>query len=52
MNDNEYEKKCKHCEHCRRVYAQNGWSIVGCFHEPYRGKWIAEIKECPKEGAK
>jgi hypothetical protein len=24
--------------------------FLGCRHEPYKGKWVAEIKECPKEG--
>ena len=21
--------------------------IVGCLHEPYNGKWVVEIQECP-----
>lgn len=22
-----------------------------CYHPPYKGKWCAEIKDCPKEAA-
>lgn len=43
------DKPCAKCEHCRKVYAQDQWSFWGCYHEPYHGKWIAQIKFCPKE---
>ena len=35
------------CEFARMVTAAGGWSFYGCTHEPYHGKWIAEINECP-----
>lgn len=42
-------KPCRNCPDCRKVYAQGNWSFHGCYHEPYHGKWIAEIEKCPKE---
>ena len=41
--------RCKGCEHCRVVSAQ-GWNFLGCYCKPYKGKWVAEIKDCPKKG--
>lgn len=41
--------RCYGCENAEIVYAQDGWSFVGCNHEPYHGEWTAEIKDCPKE---
>ena len=38
--------RCEGCKSCKKVDA-NDFSFLGCFHKPYRGKWIAEIKECP-----
>jgi len=35
------------CEFARMVTATGGWSFYGCTHDPYHGKWIAEINECP-----
>ena len=35
------------CEYARMITANGGWSFYGCTHEPFRGKWIAEINECP-----
>lgn len=43
------EKKCLHCRFCRGVYTNGGFQFLGCYHQPYHGKWVAEIKECPKE---
>lgn len=45
----EEAENCKHCRWCRLVGTATGWSFYGCDYEPYHGKWIAEIKECPKE---
>ena len=39
--------RCEKCEHKRLVRAQDGWEFYGCFCLPYKGKWIAQIKECP-----
>lgn len=40
--------RCDGCESCRTVNASGGWTFYGCFHIPYKGKWVAEIKDCPK----
>lgn len=42
------EARCKGCEYCRFIKAQDEWSFHGCFCEPYKGKWIAQIENCPK----
>lgn len=48
-----YEKedngRCSGCSDCRTVYANGGWQFKGCYYKPYRGKWVAEIKDCPKK---
>lgn len=41
--------QCKGCSFAKKVTANGGWSFTGCVFEPYQGKWIAEIKECPKK---
>ena len=43
--------RCKGCKHCRGLSAGN-FSFYACFHKPYRGKWVVEIKDCPMCGAK
>lgn len=43
------ERNCLCCRSCRTVYANGQFNFLGCYHEPYHGKWIVEIKECPKE---
>ena len=40
--------RCDGCEYCKVVYANGGWSFLGCYHQPYRCKWVANIKDCPK----
>ena len=40
--------RCDGCGDCRTVHATGNWLFYGCFHSPYRGKWVAEIKDCPK----
>ena len=47
------ELQCRHnankiCQYCHEVTAQDGWSFAGCDYPPYQGKWVAEIKKCPK----
>lgn len=48
-DDNKSVKtgRCDGCKHCRTVYATGQWEFNGCYHPPYRGKWVAEIKVCP-----
>lgn len=46
-------KNCEKCEYARKIYAApDNWSFKGCTHKPYKGKFCAEIKECPKEKKK
>ena len=43
--------RCTGCEYSDVVRAApTGFMFLGCRHKPYSGKWVAEIKECPKEG--
>lgn len=39
--------RCKGCEYCKPLNGGD-WGFWGCYHEPYRGKWVCEIKDCPK----
>ena len=39
--------RCDGCKYCKAVYANGGWSFLGCYCKPYRGKWVSEIKDCP-----
>lgn len=41
--------RCGNCEYARIINASVGWSFVGCKHKPYDGKWVVEIKDCPKD---
>ncbi len=45
----EIDKRCRGCEYVRDIRANGDWWFKGCKHEPYRGKWIVEIANCPKE---
>ena len=37
----------RECDHCHGVNAQDGWRFRGCFCPPNRGKYVADVKECP-----
>lgn len=41
--------RCLVCPYVEVIRAQENFMFLGCRHEPYRGKWVAEIDECPKE---
>ena len=41
--------RCHNCEYCKEVRATFNWSFYGCYCTPYIGKWVAEIKDCPKQ---
>ena len=41
--------RCHPCEYAKSVMANGQWMFLGCFHEPYHGKWVKEIKDCPKQ---
>ena len=43
------KKDCNGCPHCVDRKDQYGWHFKGCFGGPYKGKFIAEIDECPLE---
>ena len=43
------KKNCNDCPHCVDRKDQYGWHFKGCFGGPYKGKFIAEIDECPLE---
>lgn len=45
---NKQLKGCDSCECAKTVEANGEWTFIGCFCPPYRGKWVAEIKDCPK----
>ena len=41
--------RCEGCKFVKLINAQNDWKFYACYCKPYRGKWVAEIKDCPKE---
>lgn len=45
------KKDCNDCPHCVDRKDQYGWHFKGCFGGPYKGKFIAEIDECPLKQA-
>lgn len=45
---NEYRGRCTGCNDCK-IISGGGWSFYACHHNPHKGKWVAEIKQCPKE---
>lgn len=48
--DDFYKKlkdgRCKNCQY-GKVVSSGNWSFLGCYAEPYKGKWVVEIKDCP-----
>ena len=49
-DDKQGKQRCEKCEYKHIVHADGGFMFNGCYHRPYIGKWVAEIKDCPKEG--
>ena len=43
------DERCKGCEYSRTIHATGGWTFLGCRHKPYKGKWVTEVKDCPKK---
>ena len=41
--------RCNPCPYAEEMNSSDGWFFLGCFHKPYNGKWVVEIKDCPKE---
>ena len=50
IEEEEKPERCKGCEYRHIVHTNGGWDFYGCYHRPYTGKWVAEIKDCPKKG--
>ena len=51
MNSQDFYKnlkqgRCTGCEH-GKIVSGGGWSFLGCYASPYKGKWVCEIKDCP-----
>ena len=42
------KERCDGCKDCKEVHCNGGFSFNGCYHKTYHGKWVAEIKDCPK----
>ena len=42
--------RCHPCKFAKAVVAQNEFVFLGCYHKPFRGKAVCEIKDCPKKG--
>ncbi len=40
--------RCNPCKFARAIVATGQFMFLGCTHPPYEGKWVAEIKDCPK----
>lgn len=45
MTDEFIMSNCTKCNDCYKIANH----MYGCGHNPYKGKWIAEVKKCPKE---
>ena len=41
--------RCNPCKYSKCVNASVNYKFLGCYHEPYKGKYVGEIKSCPKE---
>lgn len=44
--------RCKPCQYGKVVVAQNEYMFLGCYHRPFTGKRVAEIKQCPLKAGK
>lgn len=44
------QSKCLKCEYHKKLEAtMNFRFLIGCTYPPYRGNWVAELTECPKD---
>ena len=48
MTELEQTRGCSRCRF-KEVFDFGGFVIIGCIHEPYEGKWVAEIDKCPRD---
>lgn len=44
--------RCNPCEFSKCIVANDQFMFLGCVHQPYKGKWVREIKDCPKDAKK
>ena len=44
--------RCNPCQYARHVFAQDGFAFLGCYKEPYHGKLVSEIMDCPLKETK
>lgn len=49
MTELQIDRKCSKCRFRKIFDCGDGFKILGCMHEPYHGKWVAEIDECPRK---
>lgn len=50
-DDVKKHERCEGCKYKHIVHTNGGFNFYGCYHRPYTGKWVAEIKDCPKKKA-
>ena len=48
-DETQTNERCENCKYNKRINAQGNWWFNACYCEPYRGKRVTEIKDCPKE---
>ena len=41
--------RCHPCKYAKAIYAGNVGVFLSCWHEPYQGKRVVEIKDCPRQ---
>ena len=49
MLNGDTHGRCNGCKDCKVVHCNGGYCFLGCYHKPYRGKWVGEIKDCPQK---
>lgn len=51
MTPKDQHEKCEKCEY-GKVFGSScpPFRFIGCCYKPYKGKWVAEIEKCPKDG--
>lgn len=45
----QINRECSKCRFRKIFDCTDNFKILGCMHEPYHGKWVVEIDECPKK---
>lgn len=42
-------ERCRGCSFVKEVKGSFDFRFFGCFCPPFKGKWVSEIKDCPKD---